>query len=87
MYFFVYHFLFARIAYFYVFASAKFGLQANIGEEYAHFRQCEDLGSEVVFRIDDELSIESGPPLTSSKSPSRLLSNILVHCSVGMEDT
>ena len=39
----------------------KFGLQANIDEKYAHFRQCEeDLGSEVVFRMEDELSIESG---------------------------
>ena len=62
VHFFVYLFLFARSAYFFVFASAKFGLQANIGEEYAHFRQCEeDLGSEVVFWMDDELSIESGP--------------------------
>ena len=41
------------------FVSDKFGVQANIGEEYAHLRQTEeDLGSEVVFRMDDEWSIE-----------------------------
>ena len=37
----------------------KVGVQANIGEEYAHLRQTEeDLGSEAVFRMDDEWSIE-----------------------------
>ena len=40
----------------------KFGVQANIGEEYAHLRRTEeDLGSEVVFRTDDEWSFEFGP--------------------------
>ena len=39
-----------------------FGVLANIGEEYAHLRRSEkDLGSEVVFRMDDEWSIEFGP--------------------------
>ena len=37
----------------------KFGVQANIGEKYAHLRHTEeDLGSEVVFRMDGEWSIE-----------------------------
>ena len=44
------------------FVSDKFGVQANIGEEYAHLRRTEeDLGSEVVFRTDDEWSFEFGP--------------------------
>ena len=42
--------------------SDKFGVQANIGEEYAHLRRSEeDLGSKVVFRMDDEWSILFGP--------------------------
>ena len=41
--------------------SDKFGVQANIGEKYAHLRQTEeDLGSEVVFRMDDEWSALTG---------------------------
>ena len=44
------------------FVSDKFGVQANIGEEYAHLRRTEeDLGSEVVFRTDDAWSFEFGP--------------------------
>ena len=61
VYFSVYFFLFARFQrlqlFLRYFVSDKFGVQANIGEEYAHIRRSEeDLGSEVVFWMDDELT-------------------------------
>ena len=54
--------LFALLLFLRYFVSGKLGVQANIGEEYAHLRRSEeDLGSEVVFRMDDEWSIDFGP--------------------------
>ena len=42
--------------------SGKFGVQANMGYFYANLRRSEeDLGSEVVFRMDVAWSIDFGP--------------------------
>ena len=54
--------IFALLLFLRYFVFGMFGVQANIGEEYANLRRSEeDLGSEVVFRMVVEWSIDFGP--------------------------